>query len=162
MLSGLIFAAAGIRICLVFKAQGAGGVMVLGISFWLLSTIWASFKYHSLPAYLLLNMSIPLYRKCPHLVIAAYSWTTQHVTKHNVISNCFFFWKWQWVQFTPQSPDRNSVEHLWDVVEWKTHICRYWVFPANVESIIWRMEAVLMLKGDSAKVLHYVPNEVTN
>lgn len=93
MLSGLIFAAAGIRICLVFKAQGAGGVMVLGISFWLLSTIWASFKYHSLPAYLLLNMSIPLYRKCPHLVIAAYSWTTQHVTKHNVISNCFFFLK---------------------------------------------------------------------
>lgn len=112
MLSGLIFAAAGIRICLVFKAQGAGGVMVLGISFWLLSTIWASFKYHSLPAYLLLTMSIPLYLKCPHLVIAAYSWTTQHVTKHNVISNCFFFWKWQWVQFTPQSPDRNSVEHL--------------------------------------------------
>ncbi len=95
------------------------------------------------------------------------------IHKHD---NEFTLLKWP-----PQSPDPNPIEHLWDVVEREIHInfrqptnlqqlrdaiMSIWTkiseecFQHLVESMPWKIKAVLRAKGGPTQYLQGVPNKV--
>ncbi len=139
--------------CLVSMVQaGGGGVMVWGIFSWhtlgplvpiehcLNTTAWV----------LLLTMSIPLWLQCTHLLMATSSRIMHHVAKLKSSQTGFthdneFF---TLLKRTPQSPDLNPIEHLWDVVEREIHImdvlptksaATVWCYHVNMDQTIWGM-----------------------
>ncbi len=113
--------------CFVSTVQAhGGGVMVCGDIFLAhfepLSTNWASFKRHSLPEY--------SFWPCPSLYdysVPIFWCYFQQDNAPSQSSNHLRLVSWTWNEFTllkwpPQSPDLNSVEHIWDVVEQEIHI----------------------------------------
>ncbi len=97
-----------------------------------------------------------------------------HITKLKIISDWFLDHdnEFTLLNWPPQSPDLNQIEHLWDVVEREIHIMD--VQPTNlqqlcdaimsiwtriseeclqhlVESMPWRIKAVLKAKVDPTR-----------
>ncbi len=145
------------------QADGSD-VMVWGIFSWHtfgpLVTNWALIKHHSLPEYCcwpcssLYDYSVPIFWCHKAQIIS--DWFLEH-------DNEFTLLKWP-----PQSPNLNSIEHLWDVVEREIRIMdvqltnlqqlrdaimSIWTkiseecFQYFVESMPWIIKAVLKAKG---------------
>ncbi len=148
--------------------NGVGGIFLA--HFGSFSTNWALFKHHSL---VLLNMSIPLWLQCTHLLMY-FQQDNAPCHKDQIISDWFLehddeftFLKWP-----PQSTDLNPIEHLWDVEEREIlimdvqttnlqqlcdAIMSIWTkiseecFQHLVESMPWRIKAVLKAKADPTR-----------
>lgn len=99
------------------------GVMVWGMFSWdTLALIFiASFKHPQPTWVLLLSMSIPIRGPSSD---GYFQWDNEPCHKVQIISNWFLEHNNEFtvLQRSPQSPDLNLIEHLWDVVEWQIRI----------------------------------------
>lgn len=94
---------------------GGGGVMMLGIFSWL---IWAP-TAASLPAYCCRPFPSLYDHNAPIILMEAFQQDNVPCHKAYIISDWFLVHDNEFtvLQWPPQSPDLNPVEHLLDVVE---------------------------------------------
>ncbi len=125
--------------CLVSTVQAAGGgVMVWGIFFLAhfgpLSTNWALFKPHSLPEYCCWPCP-SLYDYSVTIFWCYFQQDNAPCHKAQIISDWFLEHdnEFTLLKCSPQSPDLNPIEHLWDVVEREIHIMD--VQPTNLQKL---------------------------
>ncbi len=161
--------------CLVSTVQAAGGGVM----------VWGIYSWHTLgPFEHCLNDTAYLSIVADHVhpfMTTVYPSSDGYFQQENtpchkaqIISDWFLEHDNEFTLLTwpPQSPDLNSIEHLWDVVE--REICIMDVQPTNlhqlrdairsiwtkiseecflhlVESMPWRIKAVLKAKGGSTR-----------
>ncbi len=113
---------------------GGGGIMVWGIFYW--HTLGSLVPIeHRLNAWvLLLTMSIPLWLQCLHLLMY-FQQDNASCHKAQIISDWFLEHdnEFTLLKWSPQSPDLNPIEYLWDVVEREIHIMD--VQPTNLQQL---------------------------
>ncbi len=146
--------------------NGVGGIFLA--HFGPLRTNWVSFKRHSLPEYCC--WPCPSFMTTVYHLLMYFQQDNAPCHKAQIISDWFLEHdnEFTLLKWSPQSPDLNPIEHLWDVVKWQIHIMD--VQPTNlqqlcdaimsiwtkiseecfqhlVESMPWRIKAVLKAKG---------------
>ncbi len=131
---------------------------------------------------LLLNMSVPLWLQCTHLLMATSSRIMHHVTKLKSSQTGFLNMTMSSL-YSIGLHNLNPIEHLWDVVEREIRIMdvqltnlqqlrdaimSIWTkiseecFQHLVESMPWRIKAVLKAKVGPTRYLQCVPNNVAS
>ncbi len=123
--------------CLVSTVQAdGGGVMVWGIFYWHTLGPLAPIEHNlNATAFLsIVTMSIHLWLQCTHLLMLLQQ-DNAPCHKAQIISDWFLEHdnEFTLLKWSPQSPDLNPIEHVWDVVEWEIHVMD--VQPTNLQQL---------------------------